>query len=59
MAINSDKILKELSKGTTEEQVAAYHLVKDAVTQSLADAQKKAEETASQLQSTIDRINGQ
>lgn len=58
MPINTDKIIKELEKGSVVEQVEAYKLVKTFVTNSLQEEQKKKEEEASQLQSTLENING-
>lgn len=58
MPINTDKILKELEKGTPEEQYESYLLIKDFVQKSLAAQQKEVEEKANELQNKIDRLLG-
>ncbi len=58
MPINTDKILKELEKGTPEEQYEVFHQVKDFVQKSLTAEQKEVEEKASELQNKIDRLSG-
>ena len=58
MKINTDKIIKELSKGDIVEQIDAYNAIREFITNSLLENQKKKEEEANNLQSILDRING-
>lgn len=57
--ISIDKIKKELAKGTPDEQYDAYLQVKDFVQQNIEAEQKALEDKASELQSKINRINGE
>jgi Skp family chaperone for outer membrane proteins len=56
--INLDKIYKELSKGNADEQYDAYQNIKNFIQKSIEQQQKDLEEKSNQLQSKIDRING-
>lgn len=56
--INFSKIEKELSKGSIQDQISAYHWVKSFVTGKILEQQKELEEKANQLQQTIENING-
>jgi len=58
MPINTDKILKELEKGTPDEQYVVFQQVKDFVQKSLTAEQKEVEEKSSELQNKIDRLSG-
>lgn len=58
MPINTDKILKELEKGTPDEQYVVFQQVKDFVQKSLTTEQKEVEEKASELQNKIERLSG-
>jgi hypothetical protein len=57
MNIKLDKIVKELEKGSPDEQYAAFQEIKDFVQLSLANEQKILDEKSSELQSKIDRLN--
>ena len=57
MPINITKLLKEISKGDVNEQIAAYKAVKELVASSLLEAQKQAENTANDLQNQLDKLN--
>lgn len=59
MAINLEKILKDLEKGEVSEQIEAFQKIKDFVTETIQAEQKKHEEQANNLQSTLDRLNNQ
>lgn len=56
MPINTEKIKKELSKGDIGELVLAFYEVKTFVAELVEAAQKQADEKASQLQTTLERI---
>lgn len=58
MPINTEKITKEIDKGTLEEAVQAYYQVKEYVATLVQIAQKEADEKSTQLQNTYDRIKG-
>jgi hypothetical protein len=57
--INLSKLEKELSKGSTEEQITAFHWVKSFVTLKVLEQQKLLEEKANELQQTLENIKGQ
>jgi len=56
MPINTDKILKELSKGSADEQYEAWIQIKEAVGKALSEEQKQVENKATELQSKVDRV---
>jgi Skp family chaperone for outer membrane proteins len=57
-SINTEKILKELDKGSILEQVDAFNSIKDHVAKNIEKAQQEAEEKANHLQNTFNRITG-
>ena len=57
MPINTERILKELSKGEVGEQVAAYKVIKEYVALNVKQEQELTEMKANELQQTYDRIN--
>ena len=59
MPINTDKILKELEKGTPDELYAAFFYIKGAVQRMIEIEQKQVEERANELQNKIDEIVGE
>lgn len=59
MPINTEKILKELSKGTVDEQIEAFKAIKEAITKSVQEEQQQLEQKANNLQTTLDRLNNQ
>lgn len=59
MPINTEKILKELSKGTVDEQIEAFKAIKEAITKSVQEEQQQLELKANNLQTTLDRLNNQ
>ena len=58
MPINTDKILKELEKGTPDEMYVVFNQIKDFVQISLTAEQEQVEKKASELQNKIDRLSG-
>lgn len=58
MPINTDKIKKELEKGNPDEQYTAFQEIKDFVQLNLAEEQRILDEKSNEIQSKIDRING-
>ena len=58
MAINIDKIVKELSKGNPDELLAAFNEIKSFVTLEVQEERERLQDKASELQSSIDKING-
>lgn len=58
MKINVEKLKKELSKGSIDQQIEAFNELKSFVTISLINKQKELEEKSSDLQSVIDKIQG-
>ena len=57
MPIKTQKILDELSKGTTEEMLDTLELVKSFIITQLTEEQAIADELANKKQSQIDRLN--
>ena len=57
MPIKTQKILDELSKGSTEEQLENLELIKSFIIKQLTEEQAIADELASKKQSQIDRLN--
>lgn len=55
---NLEKILSEFKKGDAKQQVKLFSQVKDHVTKVLLEKSKELEEESSEVQSTIERING-
>jgi len=58
VTINTDKIIKELSKGNATEQYEAFQKIKSFIQQSMEAEQKELEEKSNEIQSKIDRIVG-
>lgn len=58
MKINVEKLKKELSKGSVDEQINAFNELKGFVTTSLINKQKELEEKSSDLQGIIEKIQG-
>lgn len=58
MSINVEKIKKELEKGNPDEQYTAFQEIKDFVQLNLAEEQRILDEKSNEIQSKIDRING-
>ena len=55
--INVEKIYNELDKGTPDEMYSAVQTIKGYVGKKMEDAQKQAEDKASELQSKIEKLN--
>ena len=55
--ISTEKIIKELSKGTTEEMLENLELIKSFIITQLTEEQAIADELANKKQSQIDRLN--
>lgn len=58
MSINVEKIKKELEKGNPDEQYSAFQEIKDFVQLNLAEEQRILDEKSNELQSKIQRLNG-
>ena len=58
MPISTDKIAKELEKGTPEEQYEVYLKVKELVQVALQGQQQEIEKKNNEIQAKIDRISG-
>lgn len=58
MPINIEKIEKELIKGTIDDQYEALNHIKSFISQNMEAVQKQTEDRASELQSKIEKING-
>ena len=55
--INTDKIIKELAKGTSEEMIVALDKIKNFIVTQLTEEQEAADLLASKKQSQIERLN--
>ena len=55
--INTEKIIKEFSRGTSEEMIATLDLIKAFIVTQLTEEQRIADELASKKQSQIERLN--
>ena len=56
-SINTDKILKELDRGTVEDQYSALALIKSHIQKNLETEQKIAEDKSNMLSSQIQKIS--
>ena len=57
MPINTERILKELSRGTTEEMIVSLDQIKAFIVTKLTEEQADADLLASKKQSQIERLN--
>lgn len=57
--IKTEKILKELEKGSVDEMIEVFNQIKSFVTEQVQKEQQALEAKSDQLQSTLNRINGQ
>ena len=55
--INTEKIIKELSRGTTEEMIVSLDQIKAFIVTKLTEEQADADQLASKKQSQIERLN--
>lgn len=56
MPIKTEKIIQLLEKGNITEKVEAFKAIKEYVTKSLLDEQKKRQDEATELQSISERL---
>lgn len=57
-AINTEKIFSILDKGDIQEQIKAFHEIKEHISKNVSLAQQQAEDKANELQNTLQKING-
>ena len=55
--INTEKVLKEMAKGTSDNMIVVMELIKAQIIAKLTAEQAEADELASKKQSQIERLN--